>query len=100
MINNRIAGTAALATFGLAALGGIALAAPGNADTGTSGRSSDSSSHTVGGKHESPALGSTPSVDSMDPSVGSLDKELTFHPSITFWRYRYAKDLNFDPSAY
>jgi hypothetical protein len=34
MTKNRIAATAALATFGLAALGGIALAAPGYADTG------------------------------------------------------------------
>jgi hypothetical protein len=44
MIRNRIAGTAALATFGLAALGAIALAAPGNAETG---RASDSSSTTT-----------------------------------------------------
>jgi hypothetical protein len=43
MIKNRIASTAALATFGLAALGGIALAAPGNADTGASSPSSSSS---------------------------------------------------------
>jgi hypothetical protein len=50
MIANRIASTAALATFGLAALGGIALAAPGNADTGTSGRSSASDNSSTSGK--------------------------------------------------
>jgi hypothetical protein len=48
MIKHRIAGTAALATFGLAAPGGLAFAAPGNADAG-SGRSSDSSSSASGG---------------------------------------------------
>jgi hypothetical protein len=35
MIKNRIASTAALATFGLAALGGIALAGTASADTGS-----------------------------------------------------------------
>ena len=48
MIKTRIASTAALFTFGIAALGGTALvvAAPGNADTGAS--SSTSSSSTSG----------------------------------------------------
>jgi hypothetical protein len=38
MIKTRIAGTAAIFTFGLAALGGtvVAIAAPANAETGTS----------------------------------------------------------------
>ena len=44
MIKTRIAGTAAVFTFGLAAIGGTALAvaAPGNADTGASGSTSSS----------------------------------------------------------
>jgi hypothetical protein len=47
MSTNRLAASAALATFGLAALGAVALAAPGNADAG-SGRSSGSSSNSIG----------------------------------------------------
>ena len=45
MFKTRIASTAALFTFGLAALGGTALAvaAPGNADTGASSSTSSSS---------------------------------------------------------
>jgi hypothetical protein len=49
MIKTRIASTAALFTFGLAALGGtvVAIAAPASADTGTT---SSSSSQTSGDK--------------------------------------------------
>ncbi|WP_319432501.1 hypothetical protein [Mycobacterium sp. RTGN5] len=76
MTKTRIASTAALFTFGLAALSGIALAvaAPGNADTGassSSGSSSTSSSSTSGTKSDTKTAtkSGTPS-----PSAGPTSK--------------------------
>jgi hypothetical protein len=84
MIKNRIASTAALATFGLAAFGGIALAAPGNADAG-SGRSSDSSSaSSSSGKSDKPsASGSRAGSDSSSTSgINSSGGALTSSNSL------------------
>jgi hypothetical protein len=66
MIKTRITGTAALFTFGFAALGGIALAAPGNAEPGTSGTGSSSGSSSTSG----PAGGAVKS-DHMIPGLKS-----------------------------
>ena len=68
MIKTRIASTAALFTFGIAALGGTALvvAAPGNADTGAS--SSTSSSTTAGAPAKTNHSTSSPKWEDMRQS--------------------------------
>jgi hypothetical protein len=80
MIKNRIASTAALATFGLAALGGavVAVAAPANAETGASGTTTSSDGTTTSGgtrTHPNSKVGSTPT-----PNVSSTGGA---HTSVT-----------------
>ena len=61
MIKTRVAGTAAIFTFGLAALGGtvVAIAAPANAETGSTSSSSSSSTSTSTTSGTSTPAGST-----------------------------------------
>ena len=69
MIKNRLAGTAALVTFGLAALGGavVTVAAPANAAPASSDTSSSASS---------PTSGTTPTSDSKQMTPSLLSKVL------------------------
>ena len=70
MIKTRIAGTAALFTFGLAAIGGTALvvAAPGYADTGTSGSTSSSGSSSASTSGTTSTSTSASGTTSADPA--------------------------------
>ena len=87
MFKTRIAGTAALFTFGLAALGGTALAvaAPGNAETGAS--SSTSSSSTAGAPTKttlhstlSPKDKTMPEPHDIRDDIDRIDRARKAHP--------------------